>query len=70
MWRDRIATGGRADLDAWFTRIGARKESLEQEVHHLRSATSDRARKQAKRSIFREIHKDLVDEMQKRALNI
>jgi ribosome-associated protein len=70
MWRDRITTGGTADLDAWFARIGMRSESLEQEVRRLRQATGDRARKHAKRSIFREIHKELVDEMQKQALNI
>ena len=70
MWRDRITAGGEADLDAWFTRIGDRNASLEQEIRHLRRATSDRARKQAKRNIFREIHKDLIDEMQKQALNI
>ena len=70
MWRDRITAGGEADLDAWFTRIGDRNEALEKEVLHLRRATTDRARKQAKRNIFREIHKELVDEMQKQALNI
>jgi ribosome-associated protein len=69
-WRDRIAMGGAEDLDAWFTRIGLRNESLEKEVRNLRRAHDDRARKQAKRNIFREIHKDLVDEMQKRAMNI
>ena len=70
LWRDRISGGGAAELDAWFTRIGSRKSSLENEVRELRRATSERARKLAKRRIFREIHKDLLDEMQKRALNI
>jgi ribosome-associated protein len=70
IWRDRIAAGGMEDLDAYFARIDHRNGTLEDHVRALRQAPNNRAQKQAMRGIFREIHKDLVDEMQKQAPTI
>ena len=69
-WRDRIAGGGPADLEAFLELAGPGQEKLEAAVDSLRSAAHDKARKQAKRTIFKEIHRVLADRMQSRGSSI
>ena len=63
-WRDRIATGGREQLSAYFKRLGHRNEDLANDVSALLSAPHEQARREAKRRIFRRIHRDLSQKVQ------
>lgn len=69
-WRDRISAGGGAELGAFFKDLGHDDDALRREVASLLTAVNDKARKQAKRRVFREIHKLLKERMQNRGSSI
>ena len=56
-WRDRIADGDNSDVEAFFEHIGERDDALEREIRALGAAVSDKARKESRRRLFREIHR-------------
>jgi ribosome-associated protein len=59
-WRDRIVGGDDSDVAAFFEHIGNRDDALQAEIRALRAAASDKARKEASRRLFREIHRLLA----------
>lgn len=66
-WRDRITADEPNALVDFFTHLGHENQALVAEVKALAAATSDRARKQAKRQVFREIHKEIMLKVQNEA---
>lgn len=58
-WRDRITAGDAEALARFFDFVGRESAELVSEVSSLRSAVHDKARKSAKRRIFRLIHKEI-----------
>jgi len=66
-WRDRITADEPNALVDFFTHLGHENQALVAEVKALAAATSDRARKQAKRRVFREIHKEIMLKVQNEA---
>ena len=63
-WRDRIVNGDNADVEAFFEQIGVRDDALEREMRALGAAVSDKARKESRRRLFREIHRLLAAKAQ------
>lgn len=66
-WRDRIVNGDNADVEAFFEQIGERDDALEREMRTLGAAVSDKARKESRRRLFREIHRLLNAKAQREA---
>ncbi len=69
-WRDRITGDDPDALAALFDYLGHQNQALINEVKSFRSATADKFRKQAKRRIFREIHKEITTKVQNQVHNI
>jgi ribosome-associated protein len=69
-WRDRITGDDPDALAALFDYLGHQNQALVNEVKSYRSATADKFRKQAKRRIFREIHKEITTRVQNPVHNI
>ena len=69
-WRDRITGDDPDALAALFDDLGHQNQALIDEVKSYRSATADKFRKQAKRRIFREIHKEITTKVQNQVHNI
>ena len=69
-WRDRITGDDGGALAAFFEHIGHDNEALAIELRQFRSATYDKARKTARRRIFREIHREIANRVQKDAGSI
>lgn len=69
-WRDRITGQDSGALQALFDYLGHHNDALADELKAFRSAVDDRFRKQAKRRIFREIHKEIESKVQNEARNI
>ena len=63
-WRDRIVNGDNADVEAFFEQIGERDDALEREMRAFGAAVSDKARKESRRRLFREIHRLLTAKAQ------
>ncbi len=66
-WRDRIIAGGRDELATLFEELGYKSEALEDAVNACFAASHDKARREAKRRTFREIHQALARKVQSSA---
>ena len=69
-WRDRIAKGGSGEVDALFEFLGTPSDAVTAATRELNLARTDRAIKESKRRLFREIHREIKDRMQKEADSI
>ncbi len=69
-WRDRITGDDPDALEELFAHIGHENKTLSNEVKAWRAAVADKFRKQARRRIFREIHKEIAMKVQNDARNI
>jgi len=69
-WRDRITGNDPDALEALFAHIGYENKTLSNEVQAWRTAVADKFRKQARRRIFREIHKEIAIKVQNDARNL
>ena len=67
-WRDRVVAEGPAALDDFFASCGMENAALLDLTRTLERTSSDRKRKELKRQIFREIHRDLNLKMQNAAI--
>lgn len=63
-WRDRIVSGGTAALAALFEELGYRDEAVASAAADHAAARHDKARREAHRRTFREIHRALSQKMQ------
>ena len=63
-WRDRIVTGGPAELAYFFELIGGENHELQGQLKAHDAATEDKTRRLIRRKIFSEIHKELASKMQ------
>ncbi len=63
-WRDRIADEGPAALRVYFELLGHKNHELTAVSKSLGAAQDDRIRRELRRRIFREIHRDLLMKVQ------
>ena len=63
-WRDRLVSSGGDALQEYFANIGRDNVELAAFCRELDSAVGDRKRKELQRRIFREIHNDLISNVQ------
>lgn len=68
-WRDRIVSGGKPELAAFFAELGADNEAVATAAADHAAARHDKQRREAKRRAFREIHQALSRKMQNPADN-
>ena len=64
VWRDRIVAEGRVAIDEYCAISGRDNQALRELWVALESTFDDRRRKEIKRNIFREIHRDLGSKVQ------
>jgi len=69
-WRDRLVADGDEALEAYFGRVGVRNATLAAELRALHAARTDKARREAKRRIFRAVYEDLANGVQSDAPSI
>jgi ribosomal 50S subunit-associated protein YjgA (DUF615 family) len=69
-WRDRIASGDAGTTRDFFEFLGYASEPVAEAAGALRAARSDRAQKESKRRLFREIHREIMRGMQNEADSI
>ena len=63
-WRDRVAAGGQAEIGEFATATGCPTGTLQPCLDELLRAADDKRRLQARRQLFREIHRLLSAKMQ------
>ena len=64
MWRDRIAAEGDVALHEFHALTGGENRALTEHVKSYAAAANDRARRQLRRRMFGEIHKELAIKVQ------
>jgi len=69
-WRDRLTDDDPDALSELFSALGHENEALRSEVRAYHAATVEKSRKQAKRRIFREIHKEIAMKVQNQPGNL
>ncbi|MDX1404716.1 MAG: ribosome biogenesis factor YjgA [Woeseiaceae bacterium] len=62
-WRDRIASEGLAALQEYFEFVGVENRELERQLRAHDAARDDKARRIARRRMFKEVHNDLATRM-------
>jgi ribosome-associated protein len=67
LWRNRVANEGKDALTSLFATLGHENQDLSAYTKAYIAAPNDKARRQALRKIFREIHKELSSKMQNTA---
>lgn len=66
-WRDRLVAVGSDALQEYFGTIGRENHELAATCRALDGAIGDRKRKELLRRIFREVHNDLISNVQNRS---